>query len=290
LFAKEWPLILFTLLSQLAIGTFSLLVMVNGAMTADNMDLVDKIVRPGIYSTVLIMALALFFTLFHLGSPFIAYRAIMNPSSSWLSREILTSSGFFFLAGAYAYACYLGFSIPILGWIATAAGLATIYTMASIYNVTIFPSWTNINTYITFYGATFALGALGVAVCIAFNSPEAPLPATVAAILEKLLYVSGCSVIIPLLYLPTFISNLYAGNTAAIASARLLGNYSRVHIIRWLFSFIGLGLLFSAVMYQAGNGQTLTTSIIYLSAGFVFAGELIGRCIFYAMAVAIEIG
>jgi len=289
LIKEEWPLMLFTMLSQFAIGTFSLLIVVSSFITTDSMDVVSTVVRPGIYASVLVMALALVCSFFHLGTPYVAYMSIANAKSSWLSREIITGGAFLAFAAAYAYTCYSGSSTILLGWLAVIIGLTNIYCMANIYRATIFPAWTSVNTFISFYCTTFALGTLSVAVSIALSTQGAPPPEVAAAILRRLLYLTGLSLFIPLLYLPVFLRNLYSGNAASIASARLLGNYSLPLVIRWMLSFAGFGLLLSAVLHQAVSAQALSTGLIYAAAGLILAGEFLDRYIFYAVAVPIGI-
>ena len=70
MFAEEWPLLVFTLLTQLAIGTFLMLILVRGLLASQDTQLAMKVVMPGITIAAPVMALALLLSLSHLGSPF----------------------------------------------------------------------------------------------------------------------------------------------------------------------------------------------------------------------------
>ncbi len=86
---REWALITFTILAQMSVGAFVLLGLVHtvverraGGAEADRMaDRALLAIGPT-------LVLGLGASLLHLGTPWIAYRAISNVESSWLSREI----------------------------------------------------------------------------------------------------------------------------------------------------------------------------------------------------------
>ena len=94
MFAEEWPLMMFTLVSQLAIGSFLMLVLVRSLLTKQDPQGAAKLTNPGFKAVGVLMVVALLLSLFHLGTPTGAYRSILNLKSSWLSREILTAGGF----------------------------------------------------------------------------------------------------------------------------------------------------------------------------------------------------
>jgi DMSO reductase anchor subunit len=94
---EEWPLLFFTMLSQLAVGTFFMLVLVKSSMSTENPALANQMIGLGIYAVIAIMALAMGCSLFHLGQPFLAYKSILNARSSRLSREIYRQAFICFL-------------------------------------------------------------------------------------------------------------------------------------------------------------------------------------------------
>ncbi len=290
MFAEEWPLMMFTLISQLAIGSFILLVFVRTILNKKDAQAAKRLTNFGFLAVGPLMALALIFSLFHLGTPMGAYRSILNLGSSWLSREILTAGGFFVLW----FVSFRGYQKEnagnTLGWITSLVGLVAIFSMASIYGNSVRPAWDNINTYVGFYGTTFALGSLGAASFIAYGAKGNVLSEDTIALLKRVSLVAAVAVILPLIYLPVFVSSLGSGGSAAQASGQLLaGSYAFTLVARGVLSLIGAGLLYFG-LGKATTTKLIPTNLIYLAFIMVVAGEFIGRYVFYASAVSIMIG
>ena len=104
----ERPLVLFTVLAQMAVGAFitpGVFVLQLGATEA----------KIPVLFTGLIMLSALLLSLLHLGSPQRAYRAIANWRTSWLSREILIAGSIHCRAGVVQFTAMVlspGHSLP----------------------------------------------------------------------------------------------------------------------------------------------------------------------------------
>src|SRR5512139_3577988 len=108
---KERSLAAFTILSQMAVGTFWLLSVLNGLGA----------VKLLILTAIMLVALAASFL--HLGSPFNAWRAFSGWRSSWLSREVLCAALFTALLGGLTLAA--GRQIDLAGvgmWSAAVCG------------------------------------------------------------------------------------------------------------------------------------------------------------------------
>lgn len=155
-----------------------------------------------IFEKVVIGSLSLVLTLtalaastFHLGRPFLFFRAVIGFRHSWLSREAL-------VFGAYSGACqaYLGmlalpllkpFGLPIVSdlelpaFMTTGAGLATaisgllgVFCSMMIYAVTRRPFWSMSQTSFRFFTTTVlgmsSLGLLGISLLPLFDSPTSP--------------------------------------------------------------------------------------------------------------------
>ncbi|HEX9075729.1 MAG TPA: DmsC/YnfH family molybdoenzyme membrane anchor subunit, partial [Anaerolineae bacterium] len=163
----EGPLIVFTLLAQLAVGTFWLLRAFNDAMTG-----------AGIWLALCgVMAIALTSSFFHLGTWRNAWRAISNLRSSWLSREILFSLLFMGTLSLFAVMPWsegtLSATREVIGWGAALSGMALVYSMTSVYRLRTVPAWNTWATTVSFFVTTLLLGALGCAVLLGFSpNPE----------------------------------------------------------------------------------------------------------------------
>ena len=215
MFSEEWPLMMFTLFSQLAVGTYLILILVRAAMKGKNSQVANQITRNGVTMVGPIMAIALILSVFHLGTPLGAYRSISNLGSSWLSREIVTAGGFFVLWAINYYFERKRKIGSALSWIAALFGLAAIFSMASIYATSVRPAWTNINTYIAFYGTTLLFGAAGALASIVYGLKGTKVSAEVTNTLKKISFVAIAALAIQLIYLPIYISGLGHDGSAA---------------------------------------------------------------------------
>jgi len=288
MFAEEWPLMMFTLISQLAIGSFFMLVLVRVSLAKQDAAVAAKLTNPGFKAVGAIMILALLLSVFHLGTPLGAYRSILNLRFSWLSREIVTAGGFL-LFWFLSYRAYQKEKASnALAWFTSLMGLFVVLSMANIYSHSIRPAWTNVNTYLAFFGATFALGGLGASAFIIYGAKGAELTSTVIAQLKKVSLIAGVAVILPLLYLPIYISALASGDVAARLSAQLLtGDYKLLLTLRGLISLAGAGLVCCAIWRI---GKNTPQRWVYLAFALVMIGEFLGRFVFYGSAVSIMIG
>ena len=84
---QEWPLIIFTLLIQLSVGStiFTTFTLIYGA---DNLNVQEKwrVAIPAMMLAFIAGALGLMTSTAHLGYPLNAFHALSHISSSWLSR------------------------------------------------------------------------------------------------------------------------------------------------------------------------------------------------------------
>lgn len=136
---------------------------------------------------VLLTACALNVSVFHLGRPAYAWRALKMWKRSWLSREVLCFSLFFASIGACAalsWAATLGFA-PAAKFVLPAAltgivtGLAGTLSSAYIYLVKARPAWNMAHTPIDFLLSAALIGSVLPAV---MQGPAAALAATLNAL------------------------------------------------------------------------------------------------------------
>ncbi|AGA70702.1 DMSO reductase anchor subunit [Desulfitobacterium dichloroeliminans LMG P-21439] len=286
IFAEEWPLMTFTLLCQLAIGMFIVLMLVKASVGSRDSQ-VSKAINGGFTIVGPLTVLALLFSVFHLGDPLGAPRSIFNLGSSWLSREILTAGGFLVLWFAFWWLSRKGKESNALGWIAVLAGLAAVFSMASIYSSSIRPAWDDANTYIAFFGATLAMGVLGATGVIVYGFKGSS--GDLLKSLKNMSYLAAAAIVLPLAYLPVFISGLKGGGSTAEASAQILTGSMGVLAGRGILSVVGAVLLVVA-LNKGSQGKPLAAGTVYLALALVIAGELLGRYLFYAMGVSPMIG
>ena len=93
---RDWSLVIFTVLTQAAVGAF-LVLQVLEYLSARRATFAGT---RGLPVVLAVLSAGLFAALFHLSDPLQAARAVVNFSSSWLSREIVFGSLFAALLGA----------------------------------------------------------------------------------------------------------------------------------------------------------------------------------------------
>ena len=291
--STEWPLIVFTILTQMAVGTYFVLTILRSLLAKKiEPQTAAKVTNFGLLAVGPVVAVALLLSLFHLGSPLIAFYSVAHLSSSWLSREILFSSLFFVL---WLISCYLivkNKPANALNWITVIIGLLAVFSMASIYNASIMPAWMAADTFISFFGTTFVLGLIASAASIGFAAKgEKPLEIMVS-LLRRLSVFALAVIVLQLIFLPQYLTGLAGGGQAGQASAQMLSaSYSVPMFLHWFLSAIGAALL-AYVLYKKGveKFMRLPAGTIYLAFLIVLVGEFVGRILFYAIAVPISIG
>ena len=132
----HWPLVWLTLLSQAAVGASLTAGAGRGRLTAAGL-----------------AALALAVSLFHLGRPLYAWKALRNLRRSWLSREVA-------LFGAYGAVAALAVAVPAAAPVAAGVGVAGVYASGRLYMVPGRPAWCSPLTLARFGATAAALGGL----------------------------------------------------------------------------------------------------------------------------------
>lgn len=162
----ELPLVIFTVLAQMAVGAFIVLGAFTGWAT-DNfgrLEFAREYSFNALLTTGAVLAVGVLASLLHLGLPLRAYRALFHLRTSWLSREILSVGSF---GAGWAVFCGLLYVLPTftgLLWgvygVTALAGLALIYCMARVYRLSSMPGWNSWHTPVSFYLTAGLLGVL----------------------------------------------------------------------------------------------------------------------------------
>lgn len=291
MFYEEWPLMTFTVLSQLAIGIFIVLWFIHEMKAKSAEGSVSlSVMKKGLLAVPFIMGISLLFSLFHLGTPMGAYRSILNFSSSWLSREIIFAGVFFLLAVVtfYYYAKKQSFN-RVLALITSLIGLVSVFSMASLYSASIRPAWDHSYTFITFFGTTLLMGIMGAIFIISLGfKGQSSLP-LFQGIVKKCCILAAIIIIAQLAYLPVYMSSLASGGAVSEQSMQLLTeNYAILFAAKWILAIIGTVLLIYVM--KSKKVPAVMSSILLMAFVLVFAGEFIGRYVFYGIGVSMGIG
>lgn len=153
------PLVVMLVLTQLSVGAF-----VVGCAIADHL------MQPAHAVAALTIGLAaLAASIFHLGRPLYAFRAVLGLRTSWMSREIVAFGGFAFAAMCYA-AVSIGLGPPgvaeLLGYAVAAIGVVGIACSVLIYHVTRKAWWTASITGFKFFMTAAILGLASTLVLV----------------------------------------------------------------------------------------------------------------------------
>jgi len=252
----EIPLIIFTLLAQMAIGAFGTIFIIYWVLS-------DKLVAWQITFIPLLavgvaVTVALLVSFFHLGTPKNAWRALNHLRKSWLSREILFTSGF---AGLWAILTGVRlFQIDTFSvWTSLAAltafcGLAAVHSMQRVYQLRSVPAWNTGRTLLEFTISTVGLGCLLTGTLLPRDTP------------------AGVMVSIALAGIIAF--------SAALRVTISTSNTTNIMLSKWRTGLLLAGLLGALALSiwpsSAGLGSMFLVFIIAL------AEEAIGRWLFYA--------
>jgi formate dehydrogenase iron-sulfur subunit len=281
-FAPEdphWPLIGLTLLTQLSLGTLTATVTLQalGGLRGGTL-------ARGAATGFLAGATALAASLFHLGRPTSALKALRNLRTSWLSREVALFTAFSALSLAYAAASrptasggWARFSL-VLGLVAVVLGLAGVYASGRLYLVPARPVWNSGRTLVAFFSTGLAAGPLLTLLCL----DRARLGVTWIGVL---LAASALGTLVQLGALAHLVRTVRRrSDRQHRGTAHLLLERSRgLLAARVAFAASGLALMASALVVPLGGSAAagrLGTALVA-----VVAGELIGRYLFYVTVV-----
>jgi Fe-S-cluster-containing dehydrogenase component/DMSO reductase anchor subunit len=269
--APHWPLVFMTVLTQLAVGAFATVWLLQAAGRSTRLDVAA-------IASLTVAAIALGASTLHLGRPIHAYRALKMWRRSWLSREVLLFSAFSGVASAYAALLWMqahglvnGTTPPIgsvsvaTGALTAALGLAGVTASACIYRVPSRPAWNSWLTAARFGGTALVLGPLFTAVVGVGDAVWLGRVAAAAAGVQALLVVAA------------FLRAVASDRVELRGTARLLST-------RLAVPFVARGALLCA---GAGVLPLVSTAPFALAAALLLAlaGELAGRYLFFVSVV-----
>ena len=302
---RDWSLVFFTVLTQAAVGAFLVLQVLGSLSHRRRARREDLETGVSLLLVLAVLSAGLFAALFHLSTPLQAARAVVNFSTSWLSREIVFGSLFAVLLGTMAWRERRAASFPLAAWLprlTAAAGLAFLVSQTAIYLLPAQPAWNSFATPAAFGGTALRLGILGVAAGLVgrplvaeADDPAAGPAAASSAIVRGLALAGILAAALEFVVVPLHLAAL-AGEPSAAAAAsvqRVTGDYGGVLLLR-------LGLLAAAAAALAGvvalargplppSRQRLVAALTSGALGLVLVSEVCGRFLFYAMRVRVGI-
>jgi anaerobic dimethyl sulfoxide reductase subunit C (anchor subunit) len=299
--ATELPLVVFTILAQMSVGSFVVLGVVQlfARRKADTAT-VDRLADPALYAIGPVMVAALVASIFHLGSPLNALNVLNNVGSSWLSREILFGCTFAGLGAAFAVCQWFKwFSATlrqVLAGVTAIVGLCLVFVMAKVYMLPTIPAWDSLATPIGFYTTTFLLGSLAVGAAFVIvtalrrrkTAEGAQTDPEIDTLVRATLRGIGIACIVLLgvefIVLPSYALTLAtAGQSATTAAAEVLMTGGGVWFAtRLVLLFLGAGILGVFLFRIAAKGADRLLMVTVTAAfALVLVSETLGRVMFY---------
>jgi anaerobic dimethyl sulfoxide reductase subunit C len=273
--AHEWPLVVFTLAIQMAVGCYLALLLVR----ADH-----RWNRAPLLAIGALTILGLAASVFHLGAPGNAVWTLANVGESWLSREILAGVAFVSL---WAVTFQANRQERAASWhrlpgiLLAVAGVALVWAMARVYMLPARPAWDSWLTPTAFFLTAILLGAVAVAAWIEgrpwpaaggdpggpsrSNAVDGPDPKT-------LLLAVGLAAVVAQVALTPF-----HPASAAVAGS---GPDAILGVARVLLLLLAAFLLVAALARRDGGRWALAAFLLLL------ASETLGRLLFYAAGTA----
>jgi anaerobic dimethyl sulfoxide reductase subunit C (anchor subunit) len=279
---REWPLVLFTLLSQFAVGTYLFVVLPlffnRSAKPASG----GRDPRLALVLIVLgLLAAAALASLFHLGNPRNAANALNNLKQSWLSREIVFELMTLFLLALLALFRGLNMRSEVVvrgtALAAGASGLFFLISMARLYMLPTMPAWNTLFTPGSFLLTALLSGATAAAIAGPSGILK-PFPSYDQTMLSLALIVAAVGLAVTLLAAPHF--GLWGHRPAA--GLKLPPDPSRVLFIgRMIFLLAGAILLAIRVKKVSDPLAPLSRLAALVAFCCFLAAEISGRFLFY---------
>lgn len=301
----HWPLVLMLVLTQMSVGTFAVEQLLDGVFHVSSEEVLARLRPVHLLAAFGLGLLGMGASLFHLGRPWYAYRAIIGIWSSWLSREILCFGVFAGLASLYAGLPWLadwgvGMSptfIRYLSWSVVASGLAGVLCSVLVYDSTRRPLWHWTRTGVRFLLTGVVLG-IPTSLLIAFVAASWSRAISVQEIMNDYgALLCGWMALLAggKLLFEASIFTYHLGNrlTPLRRTAILLsGELARMAQLRFLAGSVG-SVAFPAILFFARatkSSQPLSVSyvvsLVAMSLVISLLGELLERYLFFTAVIA----
>ncbi len=288
------PLVIMLTLTQLSVGAFGL-----GAWVErlSGTSLGSPRVQALVACSLALLALGA--SVFHLGRPTLAWRAILGLRTSWLSREALAFGVFAKLAVLYACLVALPMlpAFSALSWLpmgstitgatpglqvaATCAGLFGVFCSVMVYVATRREQWSGTQTGVKFFGTSVVLGGATVFSLDALTSPGLGRAAT-----ELLSLLMATSTLKLLFEARTLWHHRDRQQSAFKRMAVvMLGDLRSVTLSRFALGLLG-GVLLPFILVNAELSEPIATLFVVGVLASLLGGEFLERYLFFRAAPA----
>ncbi|MBL9020127.1 MAG: dimethyl sulfoxide reductase anchor subunit [Myxococcales bacterium] len=275
---RHWPLVIMLVLTQASVGAFVADAAIGRALAEG---LRASLAPAHAFAALAIGVAALGASVFHLGRPLYAFRAVIGLRTSWMSREIVAFGLFAVLAMAYAATTLLDVAPDLreaLGGSVALVGVIGIGCSALIYHATRRAWWTFSVTGFKFFMTAVVLGLATSTVTLSVAGTE--ITSDLVATLSRLVVIA--SVIKALGELSVLLHLRDKRYTELRRSAVLMTRDLR----RWTVArFVALATGGIALPLALAAGHR-SLGVAIASLVLLLIGELAERALFFAAASA----
>ncbi len=296
----HWPLVVMLVLTQLSVGAFAWGIVLERFVS----DEFSEDVRPVRAVMALVFGLlAVTASVFHLGRPQYAFRAVLGLRHSWLSREIVVFGLFAALACLYAGAVVAPAAWPLphdmirfLAWGVVVVGAVAVYCSVMIYASVRREYWDFPRTVVRFTMSSILLGLATLWLSLAALAVIRPSEASVALVAASGPKI-GCALMIvacaKLGWEAMLLRHLLSRAMTPLKRSALLmtRDLASPVVARFALGALG-GIVAPALLFRqlsAGsleNRQLELMIATMLLFGASLAGELLERFLFFAAVAA----
>jgi DMSO reductase anchor subunit len=290
------PLVFMLVLTQLSVGAFCVEWVVNHFLP-DNL---RSLLMPAhVFTGLVFGVVALKASLFHLGRPLYAFRAVLGFKTSWLSREIISFGLFAGLATLYAVQTIYTAAKPslvseVLAGLVVGVGLLAVFTSVMVYRDTKRVLWDSWRTAFKFFMTVAILGTVTVlTVSLSVGMHSFPkyfndVLIVVGIPLAKLLaMMTFLKIIVEIL----MFSHLRDRQMTPLKKSAILmtGALQSWTAQRFIYAAVG-GILIPIVLVAMYSYLTPVSILVwvYIMAALTVAGELMERYLFFRAVIPLK--
>ncbi len=285
---REKSLVVFTILSQLAAGTFwALSLLYAWAASQGEAQAMHRLARLGWPAITILAGTGMLAAFFHLGSPARAWRALSNLRQSWLSREIL-------LAMLFGGACAILTGMEWARWgngmgqmVVTAGGwlasLGLVYAMANAYRLRTVPAWDSWVTPVSFFLSALLLGMLASGALLGTFVPTQT--GWIEASLRSMMIAATALLGVELAVFAMWLAEMQGSQAAAASFSKIAQQHGAILKLRLAMAVGGMMAICATFIWPGESSLPGRSGAVLLAFALVFAAEVAGRLLFYEARV-----
>lgn len=271
--AYEIPLVLFTVLSQWAVGIVIGITLLEWFKPKFMESVGKNSLKKALYTALAASVLGTIVSMLHLGNPFKGYTALLGTTHSWLSREIIAVITFNVLLVILTYIWWKMSDKAALrkglGVLTSLIGIVLVFVSGMVYfQMELHPAWNSWTTFANFLLTGLLLGALTV-IYFAMKGKKEDVTKFMGSylglIVVALLVTIGAS----------FMATGDAGSAQAAATV------SVTSVLFWVRILSSLLIPATLIVYFIVTKKVNIVNYVLVAIGFVLIGEFSGRALFY---------